>query len=317
MKKTYPVASLITAGLATALDASQKFILPVGGRVFDGSISESMIETFHLPYDVCAFEFEMEGLTKEDKFHVVPVMHRIALCMGGRAFLEVMASSVGTTMQDVVRSIPDALPIDGLCVVWPIDKRPDGWFPSWVGMVVPYEQRPRKTTKEDVVQVRSLLREAGADDKIKTRPFLMDARPLYLGDLGEKTASAYRAEEARYAALVDTDQEVTATLQACSAMACANVSTDTIRPTREARACHPASTLYEYHVLMVDPDAGHEPGEGRGGTHASPRRHLRRGHIRRLPWRGATVFVSSCIVNKSATGVVEKDYAIHRSGRSV
>ena len=45
-----------------------------------------------------------------------------------------------------------------------------------------------------------------------------------------------------------------------------------------------------------------------GGTHRSPRQHLRRGHIRRLPTK--KVWVNSAIIGNSKNGIIQKDYAV-------
>jgi hypothetical protein len=49
--------------------------------------------------------------------------------------------------------------------------------------------------------------------------------------------------------------------------------------------------------------------EHRGGTHASPRLHDRRGHLRRLP-NGKNCWVKPCKVGDASKGVVFKDYQI-------
>lgn len=64
----------------------------------------------------------------------------------------------------------------------------------------------------------------------------------------------------------------------------------------------------EYYVL----DCYFNPAERGGagtGTHESPRLHLRRGHIRRLP-TGKTTWVRQCIVGNPERGTVEKDYRV-------
>jgi hypothetical protein len=45
------------------------------------------------------------------------------------------------------------------------------------------------------------------------------------------------------------------------------------------------------------------------GTHASPRVHLRRGHIRKLP-SGKEVWVQHCTVGDKSKGIVHKDYSL-------
>lgn len=54
------------------------------------------------------------------------------------------------------------------------------------------------------------------------------------------------------------------------------------------------------------------PAEARslGGTHAAPRLHMRRGHVRRLP-TGRTTWVRQCAVGNANLGAVSKDYAVH------
>lgn len=65
--------------------------------------------------------------------------------------------------------------------------------------------------------------------------------------------------------------------------------------------------FYSYKILTLssssDPESRHL-----GGTHASPRVHLRRGHVRRLAEK--TVWVNACVVGDKSKGVVEKDYAV-------
>jgi len=46
-----------------------------------------------------------------------------------------------------------------------------------------------------------------------------------------------------------------------------------------------------------------------GGTHASPRVHLRRGHVREFA-PGRTTWVQSCVVRGKGRGMIAKDYAI-------
>lgn len=66
--------------------------------------------------------------------------------------------------------------------------------------------------------------------------------------------------------------------------------------------------LYSYKTLHLSiPDMARNGGAG-AGTHASPRVHLRRGHIRRL--ESKSVWVNPCVVGDKRSGVVMKDYAV-------
>lgn len=64
---------------------------------------------------------------------------------------------------------------------------------------------------------------------------------------------------------------------------------------------------FTYHVLKLPDKAGGDAHAG--GSHASPRFHVRRAHIRKLP-TGALTFVRQCFVGDRERGVVEKHYAV-------
>jgi len=66
--------------------------------------------------------------------------------------------------------------------------------------------------------------------------------------------------------------------------------------------------LFEYKTLVIRAPPTRVIGQDSGGTHASPRVHLRRGHIRHLV-SDKRVWVQACVVG-SKTGVVSKDYRV-------
>lgn len=69
---------------------------------------------------------------------------------------------------------------------------------------------------------------------------------------------------------------------------------------------------YDYWVLdvyMSDTQESYEGGSG--GSHASPRFHVRRGHIRRYQ-TGKTTWVRQCAVGTPELGVIEKTYRVNK-----
>lgn len=67
--------------------------------------------------------------------------------------------------------------------------------------------------------------------------------------------------------------------------------------------------FFSYKVLTIDTQNQQSQSNITGsGTHASPRVHLRRGHIRRLP--NKTVWVNACVVGDKSKGMVQKDYKV-------
>lgn len=129
---------------------------------------------------------------------------------------------------------------------------------------------------------------------------------------GEPGVKLLRRGDAKSLLIKDNSLEIQAVVEFAAALSCTNVTTEVIRPNREARAARPGSTLFDYHILVLDPSKVREPGEDLGGSHASPRTHLRRGHVRRHPTAGR-IWVNSCVVNPTALGTVNKDYAIKQN----
>lgn len=69
--------------------------------------------------------------------------------------------------------------------------------------------------------------------------------------------------------------------------------------------------LFEFKILTVDTGKNYSQQKSNGptiGKHASPRVHLRRGHIRKLPDKN--VWVNSCVVGDKKNGMIQKDYLI-------
>jgi hypothetical protein len=64
---------------------------------------------------------------------------------------------------------------------------------------------------------------------------------------------------------------------------------------------------YDWKTIWIEPAKPRS--EGKGGTHASPRLHDRRGHLRRLA-NGKNVWVKSCKVGDASKGAIFHDYAI-------
>lgn len=156
------------------------------------------------------------------------------------------------------------------------------WNPSSIGIFTEYVDRDQEPT------IRIISKGSLASDFLARYP---DRR------------------EAETVAIRNSFLEMRALFQLLAALSCTNVTTELIRPNREARAARPESTLFDYHVLMIRPGAERHEGNPLGGSHASPRTHLRRGHIRQHQTAGR-IWVNSCVVNPTAIGTVNKDYRI-------
>ncbi len=94
-------------------------------------------------------------------------------------------------------------------------------------------------------------------------------------------------------------------------LGCSNVITET-NPAPQAlnkkRAKAGKLPIFEYKTLHINVPGVRVEGRPLGGTHASPRVHLRRGHVRNLD-NGKRVWVQACVVG-SQHGMIHKDYKI-------
>lgn len=96
-----------------------------------------------------------------------------------------------------------------------------------------------------------------------------------------------------------------------SAINCSNVRRIEHAPPekmQKARAKRGKKPLFSFWTLELDTERRNEDGHV-GGTHASPRLHLRRGHARQYA-KGKWCWVQPCVVGNKAAGIVHKDYSI-------
>jgi hypothetical protein len=114
-----------------------------------------------------------------------------------------------------------------------------------------------------------------------------------------------------HAMMVDALDEINAAKQFCMILHCKNVQTETmVAPVavNKKRQGKGKSVLFDYHVLTLNQgEQGSATATGHTDTgRATPRQHLRRGHIRRLENR--VTWVNATIVGNQ--GFVSKDYRI-------
>ena len=110
----------------------------------------------------------------------------------------------------------------------------------------------------------------------------------------------------------DCHDECIAIMGLVEVLSCANVHTETLPAPKflnTKRLSRGKVPFYEFKVLTLDlEEARKSHSSDPQGTHSSPRIHLRRGHIRRLPDR--SIFVRAAIVGDKSRGAVMKEYAI-------
>lgn len=102
-------------------------------------------------------------------------------------------------------------------------------------------------------------------------------------------------------------------LELIEALSCRNVTTEPLEKidqrVNERRVKDGKLPIYETKVLTLKVNETVKQGGKTGFSHASPRQHLRRGHIRRHPTAG-NIWVNNCVVGSAEKGFIEKQYKI-------
>ena len=99
-------------------------------------------------------------------------------------------------------------------------------------------------------------------------------------------------------------------LQFCLTVNCENISKGVIEPNEKQnkkRIRNGKIPFFSYNYLKLTNEKGEYA--DKGGTHASPRAHVRRGHLRRLP-TGKTTWVRHSYIGDAALGAVDKAYVL-------
>jgi hypothetical protein len=106
----------------------------------------------------------------------------------------------------------------------------------------------------------------------------------------------------------DIAQEAEVLLNFINALQCSNVEiAKTEGRKKTVKHVKDALPFDDYHFLAIKQQDSAPESAGHGGTHRSPREHLRRGHIRRLQ-TGKKIWVSATVVCAGRGGKVSKDY---------
>lgn len=103
---------------------------------------------------------------------------------------------------------------------------------------------------------------------------------------------------------------VSAAMEFIKIMNCSNVIEVNNHPSRlkKARAAKQGKQLFSWKTLHIKSSTKRYKNSA-GGTHSSPRVHLRRGHIRTLA-SGKTTWVKRCVVGDKSQGMIGKDYKL-------
>ena len=273
LEKKHPKYVAHAKDVVLSAQQAVKFVMPANGQIFESKLT-GLPEILNLPYEKIVIEYECinQGGVAERLFGeqaVVPARKRIVYAEQ-QAKTVVIASIVAFQKQDM-----DFWQVQPFFCVWRHSKDVPANVPV---------KHPLDTEGIEIDQVRVMYLDMGGVAK------------EFFGDTWEQHAYA------------DMADEVGAVLALIEALTCKNVTLEAL-PVKKNKCAQMRGALPydEYHTLVINSKLRQLSEEGEG-THRSPREHLRRGHIRRLP--AGNVWVNSTIVNAGNHGRVHKSYEV-------
>jgi len=175
-----------------------------------------------------------------------------------------------------------------------------GWYPEPIGFLLPVEWDNLPTMEDTIIG-------AGNGVPISGYPFAV------VPDMCHKFIEEEGREVFLMSRVKDIQTEVYTILEMCEALSCKNITTENHQdpsPKNARRIAKGKLPIYETKILVVSV-AKPQTNVGAGAGHSSPRQHLRRGHIRRLPI--GNIWVNSCVVGDAKKGIIGKSYAVRKA----
>lgn len=296
--------------VAALLQDAVKFYLPDNGRLFDDGL-RALPAVFRLPYPIIAGEFRIIGKAPDahqplanSGVAIEDCTKRIALAV------EINEANVDQFSWLVGRNRAHLYLGDGAIAIIPVYYSDISrcWKIPPFGCVFSChksQENPEALAIADSLYKGNIPKGMTRVPIVSYRTFLM---PEACAELeingGQEHTMAMMAQ--------DTNDEFVAVMELIEILSCKNVLTETLaapQALNKKRAGKGKPPFFEYKVLMLDHLGQSKASTGAPkGAHASPRIHLRRGHIRRLAERN--VWVNAAVVGNKQAGMVMKDYAV-------
>jgi hypothetical protein len=290
--------------LADLVDKAVHFSLPEGGMLFDDALRGLRGQELHLPFPVIMIEYPAKpGPIDPTVEH--PVGKRLAIALEGRG--ADLADSIGRGIPGL-RHFGDERIIAVISVCdWQGDNV--AWLPAMGGYAMPGQGW------DDVKgePLRPIIPRPDAGGFSYNGTIFPVMKNLCV-ELMEKVGD----EELGWRHLADgVMDEVRVTIELCEALTCSNVRTATLQeasPANARRVRDGKLPILETRVLTIDVPVAKGAGARAGamGDRASPREHLRRGHIRELP-DGRRIWVSPAVIGAGNQGRINKSYRLRAS----
>lgn len=259
------------------------FVVPDGGVILNDGLRGIKREKVYLPYKLITIEYFYPPGPLKRKDWACEVNKRLILAEQGDGFIRVMCVYYIKHYQR--------------WILWPIfyDVNTDWNNPEGLTGVARYD---------DIAEI----------DQKKAHLISTKAVGVFLPAIFNMFSySLGGVENARKSLSCDIGSDVVVMLEMLEALTCKNVTEGIYqkRILEHSRGVkRPKVKFFETKMLVVDADKNISGNKylPSGKTHASPRQHLRRGHIRRLS--SGNIWVNSCVVGDPTKGMIAKQYAV-------
>lgn len=295
----------ICGSIAKSIKDAVHFAIPDGGVIFDDDLKGILNTTIRLPYPVITVEYYCNFIAN-DLSELTPTYAPKRL---------ILASEVNRSnciKQAAIRGIDihnfmDQFPDDEFIHIIVLNEIDGVWLPCPMSFYMPTTWNYSPDGKIHLHVHPLVSPESSVYFSSAPVPVLPGLFTWMCEMGGEK--KVYQE------AIHDISGEARALLEFCEALTCSNVITNTIqvegKKANPKRVKHGKLPIYETKVLSLVVPKSKSP--NRAGlaqdSRASPRHHLRRGHIRTLQ-DGRRIWINSCSVGYSARGVIDKSYKV-------
>ncbi len=270
------------------------FVMPDGGALLNDNLKGITNMKIRLPYPKISVEYYIEeNYSSLDNSGLSYTPKRV-----------ILAKEVPTAIINEKIPVPDALKDSEYMILMSslfFSQKNNDWMPSIIGFLIPCQWEFGKDTLPNQREHEGLAAFGSA------------TVPIF-PDLFKHVVKGLNAKEQLTMLEEDLTQEVKVLLELIEALSCSNVKESVYQEAskkNEQRIKSHKKPIWEtkFLTLVINEKSNDKIGNSTI-NHASPRQHLRRGHIRRLPSKN--IWVNSCVVGSAENGKIEKQYKIRK-----
>lgn len=295
------------------LDVAVHFSLPDSGMLFDDHLRGLVGQELRLPFQTVSIEYATTPDQPFDPVREFPVPKRLALAIESDDLAAEIGGHVSHRFGDCLRAQQERLYGNDRAVavisICEIDS-------NWVVMPAAYVVAANDWQADPNICTPPLIDNRSAGTGFGYKGAVLPILPAWYQYVADKIAREHGEAAIIKHMLHDVQDEFRVTCELAEALTCSNVKPVDIQTADPAinrkRVRLGRQPLHTIKVLTVVVPASKGSTGTQGGEHsgrASPREHLRRGHIRELQ-DGRRIWVSSATIGAGNPGRVDKTYRI-------